>query len=107
MAKPHWTHHTLNAEGETLTTAPGCQNTHCTNPATWQWQRHATQNEENTYLNTQGPYGPRHHSPPPYLAAIYACTQHAPKTTDGHPNGDQMAKTHKQDCPAPDPGCKC
>lgn len=57
-----------------------------------------------------GPYGTVHHADGPHLATVFACEQHTPKIEVENQlqhDLDKMAKTHKTDCPAPDPGCEC
>jgi hypothetical protein len=99
VAKPHW----RLPDGQ-----HGCQHTNCNGPATWQWQRAMTPQEEDTYLNRQGPYGDLHHPPGPHTIAVFSCNTHAPQHNDGTGlNLDAMAKQHKADCPMPDPGCHC
>lgn len=99
MPQPHW---------NTPDNNNGCQATECTNPATWAWQRTATPQETETYQNRQGPYGPIYTNPNnPTYTAVFACNNHTPQNPDNTPNLDQMAKTHQDNCPLPDPGCEC
>jgi len=73
MPKPHWQHPDTNT--------PGCQHTNCTNQATWQWQRHMTNEEVTRHQTQQGPHGEIHHGPGPHHTTVFACQNHAP-----HPN---------------------
>lgn len=100
MPKPHWT---LPGEG-----THGCQHSDCTNQATWQWRRLATEDEITAEANTQGPYGDVHRNPEgPHHTAVFACPEHAFPTKEGTPNLDVLALIHDHDCPAPDEGCNC
>lgn len=97
MAKLHWTiENTPDVRG-----GYGCQHSNCLNVATWQWQREATELEVQAEHNSTGRFGEVHRNPQgPHNTAVFACEDHRLEF-------DTMALRHKQDCPAPDPGCEC
>lgn len=108
MAKPHWQVLTQDTQGNPTPDGFGCQHTTCTNKATWQWQRHATDTETTTEHNLQGPHGTIHRNPQgPHHTAVFACNTHAFPDKNGNPNLNILALIHDPDCPAPDPGCNC
>lgn len=102
MAKPHWNVILPHPEsGQLEDHGFGCQESSCTQKATWQWQREATPQEVEQEANTEGPYGKVVRSRTgPQKAAVFSCAEHALPL-------DAMAQSHLSTCPAPDKGCVC
>lgn len=108
MAKPYWNHSFDSGDTQPPVQRHGCQHSGCDQPATWQWQRTATEEEVRADAAVEGPYGQVHRNfNGPHRVAVFACSGHAFPGKDGQPNLDVLALVHDHDCPAPDDGCNC
>lgn len=111
MAKPHWEisgPHPNDPELPHVILGYGCQNSGCTQKATWQWQRDATADEVAAEAALEGPYGELYRSSQgPHSVAVFSCDDHAFKAEDGSHHLDRLSIRHASQCTAPDPGCAC
>lgn len=100
MARAYWVH-SAEEHPHGLVSLPGCQHPTCTQRATHQWQRAATEEEVEAEATRQGPYGSLvRNMQGPHRVAVFACEDHI------LPH-ESMARTHLAECGAPGEDCNC